>query len=73
MHSPYETSQNLIEGLSFDTLLLEIGCNHPTINEQTVTQQFEADLECRVQEAREIFLANRESIIRKAKLTRASN
>jgi hypothetical protein len=72
MHSPYETSLNLIENLTFDTLLLEIGCNCKTIDEQSVTAQFEEDLRSRIESAREIFQANLESIIRKAKLTRAS-
>ena len=72
MHSPYETSLPIVDELSFDTLLLEIGCNCPQINVDTVTKQFEEDLRLRIQSAREIFLANREAIIRKAKLTRAS-
>ena len=72
MHSPYETSLNLIENLTFDTLLLEIGCNCEKIDEQTVTAQFEEDLRSRIESAREIFQANLESIIRKAKLVRAS-
>jgi phosphotransferase system IIA component len=73
MHSPYETSLNLIENLTFDTLLLEIGCNCVKIDGQTITAQFEEDLRSRIESAREIFQANLESIIRKAKLTRASN
>jgi len=72
MHSPYETSLNLVENLTFDTLLLEIGCNCRTIDERSVTQQFEEDLRSRVADARVIFQANLQSIIRKAKLTRAS-
>jgi hypothetical protein len=72
MHSPYETSLNLIENLTFDTLLLEIECNCRTIDAQSVTQQFEEDLRSRIQSAREIFQANLQSIVRKAKLTRAS-
>jgi hypothetical protein len=72
MHSSYETSLNLVENLTFDTLLLEIGCNCNKIDEQSVTKQFEEDLRSRIQSAREIFEANLQSIIRKAKLTRAS-
>ena len=72
MHSPHETSLNLIENLTFDTLLLEIECNCEKIDERSVTQQFEEDLRSRVAEARVIFQTNLESIIRKAKLTRAS-
>ncbi len=72
MHSPYETSLNLVENLTFDTLLLEVQCNCEKIDEQTITAQFEEDLRSRIESAREIFQANLESIIRKAKLTRAS-
>ena len=72
MHSPSETSLNLVENLTFDTLLLEIGCNCEKIDEQSVTKQFEEDLRSRIQSAREIFQANLQSITRKAKLTRAS-
>ena len=68
----YETSLAIVDELSFDTLLLEIECNCPQINVDTVTKQFEEDLRLRIQSAREIFLANREAIIRKAKLVRAS-
>jgi hypothetical protein len=73
MNSPYETSLNLVENLTFDTLLLELQCNCEKIDEQTVTAQFEEDLRSRIESAREIFQANLESIIRKAKLVRASN
>ena len=71
MHSPYETSLNIIDDLSFDTLLLEIGCNCKKIDEQSVTKQFEEDLQSRIQSAREIFQANLQSIVHKAKLIRA--
>jgi hypothetical protein len=73
MNSPYETSLNLIENLTFDTLLLEVQCNCKTIDAQSVTTQFEEDLYSRIQDAREVFQANLQNIIRKAKLTRASN
>jgi len=72
MNSPYETSLNLVENLTFDTLLLEVQCNCKTIDEQSVTAQFEEDLRSRIESAREVFQANLQSIIRKAKLTRAS-
>ena len=72
MNSAYETSLELVDGLTFDTLLLEIGCNCKEINERTVTEQFEADLQCIVDNAKDIFKANLENIIRKAKVTRAS-
>ncbi len=73
MNSAYETSLELVDGLTFDTLLLEIGCNCREINEKTVTEQFEADLECIVNNARDIFKANLKNIVKKAKETRESN
>ena len=72
MNSSYETSLSIIDALSFDTLLLEIGCNCKKIDEHAVTKQFEEDLQSRIQSAREVFEANLQSIVRKAKLTRAS-
>jgi hypothetical protein len=81
MPSPYETNWsnidleceshlNLIEGLSFDILLLEIDCNIQEINAKTVTEQFESDLQSRVDEAREIFQANLSNIVKKAQKER---
>jgi hypothetical protein len=64
-----ESHLSLIEGLSFDTLLLEINCNIQIqeINAKTVTEQFELDLQSRIDEAREIFRANLKNIVKKAK------
>jgi hypothetical protein len=73
MNSAYETSLELVDGLTFDTLLLEIGCNCREINEKTVTEQFEADLERIVSSARDIFKANLKNIVEKARETRDSD
>lgn len=68
--SPSESSRNLIENLTFDTLLLEINCNLPEINAETVAAQFEADLQSRIEEARSIFAANLENIVAHARKER---
>ena len=67
----HERESNLIEGLTFDILLLEINCNIKDINEQTVTEQFEEDLKGRVREARSIFKSNLKNIVKEAKRERA--
>ncbi len=72
MNSPSQTGLELIDSLTFDTLLTEIECNCPQINVETVTKQFEEDLQSRIRSAREIFLANRPGIIRKANQIRNS-
>ena len=69
--SSFESSRNLIEGLTFDALLLEVDCNLRVINEQTVTAQFELDLRSRIDEAREIFRANLANIVEHAQKERA--
>lgn len=66
----YERDQQLIDGLSFDTLLLEISCNLSEINECTVAAQFEYDLQSRITEAREIFESNLKNIVLTAKRER---
>jgi len=54
----YERSLNIIEPLSFSTLLLEIRCNIKEINCATIRELFAADLQQRVDEAWEVFNAN---------------
>lgn len=72
LNSAFESSRNLIENLTFETLLLEINCNLPTINAATVAAQFETDIQSRVDEAREIFAANLANIVRHARRERAA-
>lgn len=71
LDSPFESSQELIDGLTFDALLLEIGCNLREITPQTVTAQFEEDLQTRIIEARDIFAANLANIVQHASKERA--
>lgn len=69
----YERDQNIIDPLSFDTLLLEINCNCKDINEATVRQQFETDLKSRIASAREVFEMNLKNIVRQAKQESLTN
>lgn len=70
LQSPYERSLNLIENLTFDCLLLEINCNLPQINEATVRQQFEEDLNSRIEEAKAIFEDNLANLVNYANSVR---
>ena len=66
-----ERESNLIDPLTFDTLLLEIHCNIKDINPETVKQQFKEDLNNRVQEAWDVFNSNLNNIVKQAKKERA--
>lgn len=70
LDSAFESSRNLIEGLTFDCLLLEINCNLRDINHATVTAQFETDLQSRISEARDIFKSNLTNIVNHARKQR---
>lgn len=62
----YERNLALIDELTFDTLLLEIECNIKDINAVTVTEQFEKDLQSRIEESRSIFKDNVDNIVKDA-------
>lgn len=62
----HEINANLVDYYSFATLLLEIECNVPFINYNTVREQFETSLQANFDSAREIFEANFENIVNKA-------
>ena len=66
----YERDVNIIDPLDFDTLLLEIQCNIKDINPETVTKQFNEDLQSRIEEAKSIFNANLNNIVKQAKKER---
>lgn len=66
----FERSLNIIEPLSFSTLLLEIKCNIKEINCVTIREQFAADLQQRADEAWEVFDANLINIEQTAKRER---
>lgn len=61
-----EREANIIDPLTFDTLLLEISCNLPEINETTIRKQFNEDLQSRIDSAREVFNNNLKNILKDA-------
>lgn len=67
-----DSELNLIENLTFKDLLLNISCNIPEITLETVTEQFNKDIEYIVRDAKEVFEANKKEILRKAIATRNS-
>lgn len=66
LKSPYEASQNILEPISFDILLLEISCNLPIKNEATIRAQFETSLNAKINEAKQVFEANLKNILNEA-------
>lgn len=66
LNSICDRDLHLIEPLTFEMLLLEIECNLPEINEETVTAQFEEDLYTKVNDARFVFNANLTNIVKYA-------
>ena len=70
LQSNYERNQNILDPLSFETLLLEIQCNVKEINEESIKKQFEDDLKSKIQSAKEIFNSNLKNILEEAKRER---
>lgn len=70
LESPCEQDLELIDGLTFEAFLLEINCNIQNINVETVTAEFNEDLNNRIREARSIFAANVKNIVEYAKKNR---
>jgi DNA-directed RNA polymerase sigma subunit (sigma70/sigma32) len=68
--SSWERHLNIIDPLSFADLLLEVNCNLPKINEQSVRRQFEEDLQRTIDSAREVFEANLRNVVKHAKTYR---
>lgn len=66
LKSPYESSQEILDGYSFDTLLLEIACNLPALNAETIKAQFEISLKSKIDSAREVFNDNLANILAEA-------
>lgn len=66
LKSEYERNQNIVDSLSFDTLLLEISCNIKEINKDTIRAQFEQDLKSHIDSAREVFNSNLNNILNDA-------
>ena len=53
LKSSFERDLNLIENLTFETLLLEIDCNIPEITKGAIINQFKEDISSRIEEVRE--------------------
>jgi len=70
MDSPFERSLNLIEPLTFETLLLEVHCNLPKITKGAMLIQFKQDMENRIEEAWHVFGANFDALEKEAKKRR---
>jgi hypothetical protein len=66
LDSPYESSQDILDGYDSDTILLEVSCNLKDINRETVRAQFEASLKSKIKSAREIFDANLDNYVNHA-------
>ncbi len=73
LDSAYESSQDILDGYSFDTLLLEASCNLKEINEQTIREQFHKSLASKVNSAKDVFEANLKNIVAKALKERNSD
>jgi len=61
-----EANNEILDGYSFETLLLEIHCNLTEINRDTVRAQFEHELKIKIQSARNIFESNLDNIVQHA-------
>ena len=59
-----EVEAAIIDGYSFETLLLEIHCNLREINRETVTAQFNESLKSKIVSAKEVFAANLDNIVK---------
>ncbi len=66
LESSYERSLNILDPYSFDALLLEITCNLPVINRETVIAQFEKELQSKISCARGAFETNLDNIVNQA-------
>lgn len=71
LNSPYERSQNILDGYDSETLLLEIECNLPVINKATVKAQALASIKTKYETAISILNANLDNITNEALKTRS--
>lgn len=63
LNSPFEASQEILDGYSFDNLLLEVSCNLPVINRDTVKAQAMESIKIKYQTALSILAANLDNIV----------
>jgi hypothetical protein len=68
--SSYERDQDILDPYSFDTLLLEIHCNLPVIDETTVRSHFRQTMADKFRSAHEVFESNLKNIVKQAKKER---
>lgn len=73
LSSPYESSQDFLDGYDFDTLLLEVECNCREITPEAVRQQAIDQLKVKYETAIEILEANLANITAYAQKTRQSH
>ncbi len=71
LNSPYERSQNILDGYDSETLLLEIECNLPTINKETVKAQALKSIRIKYETAISILNANLDNLTNEALKTRS--
>lgn len=62
----HEIDSAIVDEYTFETLLLEINCNLPEINEATVRQQFNKSLDATIEQAKDIFESNLKNILNHA-------
>ena len=63
---PINQDLNILDPLDFSTLLLEISCNLPVITRETIKMQFETDLKCKIESAKQVFNDNLDNILKEA-------
>ena len=66
LSSPYESSQNILDGYDSDTILLEVECNLPVINRDTVRKQALESIKSKYDTAIEILEANLDNYVKEA-------
>jgi len=72
LNSPYERNQDILDGYDCETLLLEVACNCPEINRETVRKQAMYEIELKRKTAIEILNANLDNLVKQAIKERAN-
>ena len=72
LNSPYERSQNFLDGYDFDTLLLEVEHNCRIISRESIKAQAINELKNKYNTALEILEANLDNILKEALTYRES-
>ena len=72
LNDGYEQDQCILDGYTFNQLLLEINHNLREITEETVMAQFEESLRSKIECARDVMRWNIKNITKKAKQERAN-